>query len=157
MKLSELKKIMKEVGFYEKSKDDSLYIFETENDVNTSIIYIKTKYQNKLFIENKSYCDDKIFKAIEASIEFAKTPLHERIDILDDVERKYLHTFINPWRNKIDHIRKERLTYNPNLEYITILINFNKGFNIFLPYFKKGKMYKNMKLNKEYNLEELGV
>lgn len=108
MKLSELRKIMKEAGFYEKKEDKTLYIFKRKNDEPyPTIIHIKTEYQNKLFIENESYCDDKIFKAIEASIEFAKTPIDERTDILNDIERKYLHTIIKPWKNKVKHKSKD--------------------------------------------------
>ena len=41
-----------------------------------------------------------------------------------------------------------------NYEFIILNLD-NDG--IFLPSFKKGKMYKGMELNKEYTLEELGL
>lgn len=152
MKLSELKKIAKECG-YVFEKEFEKYSLKKENKK----FVISNEYINTLWTKNELHCDKTDFKMIEKCVEFAKTPLHERIDILDDIERDYLHTIINPWRNKVEHIRKERLHYNTNFEYITILIRLNNGINISLPYFKKGKMYKNMKLNKKYNLEELGV
>lgn len=73
--------------------------------------------------------------------------------ILDDVEREYLSAVIKPFRDKIKTIFK---CGNDDWERIYIHgRNVINGFS--LPIFEKGTMYKNMKLNKHYNLEELGL
>ena len=71
--------------------------------------------------------------------------------ILDDAEREYLSAVIKPFRDKVEYITKKTLAYK---EYIYIHIYAD---NIMLPRFKKGTMYKGMKPNKEYSLEELGL
>ncbi len=74
-------------------------------------------------------------------------------EILDDKEKEYLSSVIKPYRNKIRYIVKIRC-FNDEKEFICIdLCNDSCT----LPSFKKGTMYKNMKVNKEYSLEELGL
>lgn len=74
------------------------------------------------------------------------------IDILDDVERKYLSALIKPFRRKVSGIVKRR---NDNKYYISIVIDGD--VNVCLPYFRDSRMYKKMELSKEYTLEELGL
>lgn len=71
--------------------------------------------------------------------------------ILDDKEKKYLSSVIRPFRDRVQYIVKRGSSAK---EYIVIEI---KNENIYLPYFKKDTMYKNMELDKEYTLEELGL
>ena len=71
--------------------------------------------------------------------------------ILDDKEKKYLSSVIRPFRDRVQYIVKRGSSAK---EYIVIEI---KNENIYLPYFKKDTMYKNMKLEKNYTLEELGL
>lgn len=71
--------------------------------------------------------------------------------ILDDKEKEYLSSVIRPFRDRIQYIVKRGSSAK---EYIVIEI---KNDNIYLPYFKKDTMYKNMELDKEYTLEELGL
>lgn len=80
--------------------------------------------------------------------------------VLDEVEKKYLSAVIKPFRDRVTCIIK----YNncERGEYLDIFINsYDKGSEdieeIFLPYFKKGTMYKGMEDNKKYILEELGL
>ena len=72
-------------------------------------------------------------------------------DILDEVEKEYLRAVIKPFRKRMTCIKKSRYF---NYEFIILNLD-NDG--IFLPSFKKGKMYKGMKEDKEYTLEELGL
>ena len=80
-----------------------------------------------------------------------KTIYKREEPILDDKEKEYLSNFIKPFRNKVEHIVKDG---NSTKEYIVINL---KDESIYLPYFKKDTMYKNMELDKEYTLEELGL
>lgn len=73
--------------------------------------------------------------------------------ILDDKEKEYLSSVIKPYRNKIRYIIKIRC-FNDEKEFICIdLCNDSCT----LPSFKKDTMYKNMEVNKEYTLKELGL
>ena len=76
--------------------------------------------------------------------------------ILDDAEKKYLSAVIKPFRNKVYAIAK----YDDGDDnyYIQIAIKQNVYFEyIYLPYFKKGTMYKGMELKKKYTVEQLGL
>ena len=76
--------------------------------------------------------------------------------ILDEEEKKYLSGVIRPFRDRIEFIRKSCIFEQ---EYINVVYNskFKDDTNFCLPLFEKGTMYKNMTLNKEYTLEELGL
>ena len=81
--------------------------------------------------------------------------------ILDDIEKRYLSNIIKPFRNKVIGITK--YNYSTNGEYIHIKLKrtispvdyFIPLASIDLPIFKKGIMYKGMKLRREYSLKEL--
>lgn len=75
----------------------------------------------------------------------------EKKEILDEVEKEYLRAVIKPFRKSITYIIKETAI---DKEYIELGLDYDV---IDLPYFKKGKMYKGMKEDKEYTLEELGL
>lgn len=77
--------------------------------------------------------------------------------ILDDLEKKYLLDLIRPWSILVTGIIKVMLRVE-NLECIIIQYTQNERMlSIILPYFERGKMYKNMKSGKKYTLEELGI
>ena len=85
------------------------------------------------------------------------------IDILDKVEKEYLRNVIKPFKNNIQYIIKQTGQDHSDYEYITIFINSITNTDwlgqeyIVFPYFKKGTMYKNMQVDKQYTLEELGL
>ena len=74
-------------------------------------------------------------------------------EILDEKEKEYLSSVIRPFRNKIEYICKSRYG-DVGAEYLDIEI-----YDDFmcLPSFEKNTMYKGMKLEKNYTLEELGL
>ena len=72
--------------------------------------------------------------------------------ILDEKEKEYLSAVIKPFRDKVISISKKSANYG---EFIDILID--EAENIYLPYFKPGKMYQGIGVNREYTLEELGL
>lgn len=72
-------------------------------------------------------------------------------EILDDIEKEYLRNVIKPFRDKVKYIKKNNGKFG---EYITICVI---GELVNFPYFKKGKMYKNMITDKKYTLKELGL
>lgn len=78
--------------------------------------------------------------------------------ILDDAEKKYLSAVIKPYKNKVIGILKINDFYESNFQYIRIMVKIHVGIeNINLPWFEGNTMYKGMKANKEYTLEELGL
>ena len=70
--------------------------------------------------------------------------------ILDKVEKKYLSNIVRPFRDKVEYIQKSETC---SREYIKIEIKNEASIN--LPFFTKGTMYKGMKANTAYTLEEL--
>lgn len=78
--------------------------------------------------------------------------------ILNEVEKKYLWNIVKPFKDRVAGIIKRSYC---NYEHIRI-----KGRSIFddynyfiteLPDFKKGSMYQNMEIDREYTLKELGL
>lgn len=123
-----------------------------------------TKYKiNDLVYDtlNKKYCKVNLINirknGIYYLVEFNNGNLMYREEehlikykpILDKAEKRYLNDVIRPFKNKVTSIRK---TCYLNSEYLKIYLD-NDYF--ILPYFKKGTMYKNMKTDKRYTLEEL--
>lgn len=124
------------------------------------IIKVKENYYcNNLYFRN-----DNDLKGLKDTISLNKiikieepeyqTVYESKPEILDDVEKRYLSNFIRPFRDKVEWIEKVK-TYDPDMEYIQILINTDEEIN--LPSFEVGEMYKGMKANQRYELEELGL
>lgn len=79
-------------------------------------------------------------------------------EILDKKEKEYLSNVIKPFKKRIKSIYKS-LSLN-GCEYIEINIESFNTFDtesISLPDFKKGTMYKNMEINKNYTLKDLNL
>lgn len=74
--------------------------------------------------------------------------------ILDDVEKEYLSAVIKPFRKKISYIRKSK---DPRKGKNYIKIEFCDGDSMFFPNLSNDEMYKGMKLDRKYTLEELGL
>lgn len=74
--------------------------------------------------------------------------------ILDDVEREYLSAVIKPFRKKISCIRKSKDSW-VGKKYIKIVLC--DGDCMFFPNLSNNAMYKGMKLDRNYTLEELGL
>ena len=75
--------------------------------------------------------------------------------VLDDAEKRYLANIIKPFKDQVIAIAKRSANYG---EFIDIMIDegdIGDCGNIYLPYFKPGKMYKGMTVNREYTLERL--
>ena len=94
----------------------------------------------------------------EVSIVKVERPKYETVferkeEILDNTEKNYLRSVIRPFRDKVKTIEKNIMD---DKEYISI--NLESWLDSFsLPIFKKGTMYKGMKKDKKYTLEELGL
>ena len=79
------------------------------------------------------------------------------ISVLDAAEKKYISRVIKPFKDYVIAIAKRSANYG---EFIDIMIDegeIGDCGNIYLPYFKPGKMYQGMKVNREYTLEQLDL
>ena len=75
--------------------------------------------------------------------------------ILDAAEKRYLSQVIRPFKDQVIAIAKRSANYG---EFIDIMIDegeIGDCGNIYLPYFKPDSMYKGMKVNREYTLDQL--
>lgn len=77
----------------------------------------------------------------------------EKKYILDKVEREYLKAVIKPFKENVKYIVKADC-YRSKI-YEAIEIGLENDDCMFFPNFEKGTMYKGMKLDKRYTLEEL--
>lgn len=88
--------------------------------------------------------------------------LEEVKDILNKKEKKYLSNVIKPFKSSVTSIAKKYVNHcGSKGQYIEIKVKnirytFSKDL-FYLPEFKQNTMYKNMEINKEYTLEELGL
>ena len=73
-------------------------------------------------------------------------------EILDEAEKRYLRGVIRPFRNNVEVIRK---LFSPTKGKYFIQIRYKDEPSTNLPYFENEEMYKNMKTDKIYTLEEL--
>ena len=109
---------------------------------------------NVMNIENlKNLKDDYYGKIIKIEEPIYQTVYKCKEEILDEAEKRYLRGVIRPFRARMKYIMKEDINYATK-EYIRIDLGREM---INLPKFDSGSMYKGMKLNKKYTLEELGL
>ena len=103
------------------------------------------------------------FDPVSGRDEFCKKCLSESLEwlnqeykdpILDDVEKEYLSAVIKPFRKKISCIRK---TKDPRKGENYIKIECCDGDLMHFPNLSNDAMYKGMKENKKYSLEELDL
>lgn len=93
---------------------------------------------------------------------FTVHDLEEVKDILNKKEKRYLSNVIKPFKSSVTSIAKRYVNHcGSKGQYIEIKVKnirytFAKDL-FYLPEFKQNTMYKNMEINKEYTLEELGL
>lgn len=103
------------------------------------------------------YKDDLTYKnsqrdivKVERSIGY-ETIFERKEEILDEVEKRYLASVIRPFRDEVEYIVKNQ---NIDGEFIHIELD---GDSLNFPYLRDETMYKRMKPDKRYTLEELGL
>ena len=80
--------------------------------------------------------------------------LWERKEILNGKEKEYLTSFIKPFRDRVQHIKK--WYDNNNDKYLISAEYKDESFPTNFPFLEE-KMYKNMEVDRAYTLEELGL
>ena len=81
----------------------------------------------------------------------------ENKEILDKVEKEYLENFLRPFKEEVKQITKIRKAFSFQNEMLHIGLKDIGSYDIILPEFKKGTMYKGMELYEAYTLQELGL
>lgn len=95
-----------------------------------------------------------IMTVLEGRAKIIKIPK----SILTDKEKEDLSGIIRLFRDEVISICKFESMRHCGYEFLSIKINNNVfKYETTLPYFKKWAMYKGMKLEKEYSLEDLGL
>ena len=105
---------------------------------------------NKLF--HNGVCPDNCKDCKKAAMEWLLEEYKE--PVLDDVEKEYLSAVIKPFRKKIAYIVKDQ-DFDDGKQCIRIILQNGDGMRF--PYFDDDAMYKGMKENKKYSLEELDL
>lgn len=128
----------------EKYKDDILEKYES--DITCCVRYVCLGEES---------CMDDCSECKKHAMQWLLSEYKE--PILNKAEREYLSAVIKPFRDEVKFINLP--SYDcPNLTYTCIRMYDNCGNKIVrLPIFKRGTMYKGMKLDKNYTLEELGL
>lgn len=79
-------------------------------------------------------------------------------DILDEKEKEYLRAVIKPFKDKVVDIVKVKATESLEIVRITVeSIVPTYRERITLPQFKLNSMYKGMKIDEAYTIEDLGL
>ena len=86
--------------------------------------------------------------------EKTNTQKHMSKPILTDKEKIYLKNVIKPFKDQCRYVTKVNTAFT---NYTRIYINLRTDGEIYLPLFYKSTMYKGMKVEKRYTLEELGI
>ena len=139
---------------------EEFYNWEKENCNHTECNACPFKSANCNLYDEDSWVNHKeLF-----SNEFLNQELEiNTLDILDRKEKEYLRNVIKPFRDRVKSIAKQN--YTNGYDYISISVSYpiNDCFDcfgtdsLFLPVFKSGTMYNNMKVDRKYTLEELGL
>lgn len=96
-------------------------------------------------------CLEKYLKKVGA--DFGK--IFAKPELLDKVEKEYLGNLLKPYLKKdVRVIVTKHLSWNGDREWINIHVGF-EDFD--LPYFNRNTMYKGLKVDREYTVEELSL
>ena len=155
-----------ELGAIENSKNNSFTISDLKDGdkctlKNGQVIFFnkdssrqRTLYAFDNLDKNFKYTinDDVSIVKVERPLKY-ETVFERKKEILDEEEKKYLADVIGPFRQHIMFISKTGFDGEEFLK-----IDFKRPVNSFsLPFFEKNSMYKGMKVDQKYTLEELGL
>ena len=110
--------------------------------------------RNDLDLKELKDKDKQLGKIIKIEEPEYRTVYEAKVEILDEVEKRYLKGVIRPFRNNVEVIRK---LFSPTKGKYYIQIRYKDEPSTNLPYFESKEIYKNMETDKKYTLEELGL
>ena len=117
----------------------NVYLYEDNKEIRFGGTYIA------------KYLDDK-------DLNYGPWELYKEL-ILNEKEKEYLSNVIKPFKNRVCYIIKYTKLCDPKEEYIQICVKSDNNLNeyISLPTFTRGSMYKKMKINCAYTIEDLDL
>lgn len=157
------------------------YAFTSENMLMGEVVEVINgrmmikilKHTNKIFENKKFYAENskKYFALVnEEKTFFKRLPndftgtleiengyVVENKEILDKAEKEYLENFLRPFKEEVKEITKIKKAFSFQNEMLHIGLKDIGSYDIILPEFKKGTMYKGMELYEAYTLQELGL
>lgn len=125
--------------------------------------YIRRSQGGLIIIEKSEFALNEtyympMFNHIFKDVKAGAKPIRFRKEILDETELAYLKAVLRPFARRIEHVAKIRCEGMwVGMEYIKVLMEDHAGDSMCFPIFKAGTMYKGMKPNATYTLEELGI
>ena len=128
--------------------EDGVILTKTEEDFYENDVFYRNNENLEALKDNINL--GKIIKIEEPEYQ---TVYESKLEILDEVEKRYLRNVIRPFRDRVKAI--SLVTYGSK-RYCYINIEL-KDENIYLPDFEINTMYKGMKPEKDYGLDELGI
>lgn len=136
------------------------FYFDKGEDINMGTPIKKTMFEEvkdrDVVLGSGNGDSQRYFKTVKDFVDFLNLPAEE--EKLDNVEKRYIKNFIRPFRDDIRYIKKISTPCYTSQFKDKEQIEFRcKAGEILLPPFPEKSMYKGMKLNKEYTLEELGI
>lgn len=132
---------------FEKYKKE---VYEAIALTNSDKLLVRAGIKFNPFVDNYREYKDRLFVWLFEEYQ---------VPALDNVEKEYLSAVIKPYKNKVIGILKIDDFYESNFQCIRIMVKsiHVEIENINLPWFERNTMYKGMKANKKYTLEELGL
>ena len=112
-------------------------------------------YGEKVASINNNYYSKEMIAEVKRPIKYETIYKREEL-ILDEKEKEYLSSVIKPFIDRVICVVKTNL-FRSECISIKVYNDFADINFIEFPYFKKGTMYKKMKVDKSYTLEELGL
>ena len=151
--------------FYEIEEDRGVWYWTDEMFENGTVLvkddkeYFENKktYRYDSSLENLKDNKGDLGKIIKIEEPKYQTVYESKVEILDEAEKRYLRGVIRPYKT-VKYINKS--TYDGGKKaslIITVLDIDGDNWEIQLPLFETRNMYQNMKNDKEYTLEELGL
>lgn len=131
--------------------EDGVILTKTEEDFYENDVFYRNNENLEALKDNINL--GKIIKIEEPEYQ---TVYESKLEILDEVEKRYLSNVIRPFRGNVRFITKRRYWID-STEYNDISICIKNNSSIILPKFIANKMYKGMEIEKTYTLEELGL
>lgn len=134
------------------------FYFDKGEDINMNKTMFEEVKDRDVVLGSGNGETQKYFRTVKDFIDFLSLPVEE--EKLDNVEKRYIKNFIRPFRDDITYIKKVAMLFYTRQPKEQIKIVYYKNGvrgEILLPPFPEKSMYKGMKLNKEYTLEELGI
>lgn len=114
--------------------------------------YFSTEeWANIVKVHNKRLFENTRYKCLKPA------PKKEKSYPLDAGERKYLRAVLRPFKDNVDYVFVQKVSYPYNDKRSLYVMLKSPRFVSQLPPFNEGSMYNGLEINKNYKPEELGL